>query len=59
VKYRVAHPWSFMLDRGSDSYKFFLQRNRWTRGTIETLKKKKIGFNRDYNSLGTVSYPTG
>ena len=34
------------------------QRNRWTRGTIETLLfHKKMFFNRRYGKLGMVSYP--
>jgi cellulose synthase/poly-beta-1,6-N-acetylglucosamine synthase-like glycosyltransferase len=42
-----------------DNYKTFIsQRNRWTRGTIETLKKhRKIGFNPKYKTLGIISYP--
>ncbi|MCW3110593.1 MAG: glycosyltransferase family 2 protein [Segetibacter sp.] len=34
------------------------QRNRWTRGTIETLgKHRKIFFNPRYGLLGMLSYP--
>jgi cellulose synthase/poly-beta-1,6-N-acetylglucosamine synthase-like glycosyltransferase len=34
------------------------QRNRWTRGTIETLKMhRKMFFNSTYGVLGWVSYP--
>jgi len=34
------------------------QRNRWTRGTIETLKfHRKMFFNPRYRLLGMVSYP--
>jgi len=34
------------------------QRNRWTRGTIETLKlHKKIFFNKNYGVIGLLSYP--
>lgn len=34
------------------------QRNRWTRGTIETLRfHKKMFFNPDYGLLGMLSYP--
>jgi cellulose synthase/poly-beta-1,6-N-acetylglucosamine synthase-like glycosyltransferase len=34
------------------------QRNRWTRGTIETLKlHKKMFFNPRYGILGMISYP--
>lgn len=60
VKYRVAYiPDPLCWTEAPDSYKIFIsQRNRWTRGTIETLKKhRKIGFNPKYNSLGTLSYP--
>lgn len=60
AKYKVAYiPDPLCWTEAPDSYRIFIsQRNRWTRGTIETLKKhRKIGFNRDYNSLGTVSYP--
>lgn len=36
----------------------YRQRNRWTRGNIETLRKHKIiAFNRRYGLLGTLSYP--
>ena len=43
----------------SDNYKILIsQRNRWTRGTIETLKMhRKIGFNPKYKLLGMLSYP--
>lgn len=34
------------------------QRNRWTRGTIETLKMHKVMFlNPKYNIMGMLSYP--
>ena len=34
------------------------QRNRWTRGTIETLRShKKMFFNPNYGILGMLSYP--
>ncbi|TAN15286.1 MAG: glycosyltransferase family 2 protein [Chitinophagaceae bacterium] len=34
------------------------QRNRWTRGTIETLwRHKRLFFNRRYGLLGMLSYP--
>jgi cellulose synthase/poly-beta-1,6-N-acetylglucosamine synthase-like glycosyltransferase len=34
------------------------QRNRWARGTIETLKiHRKMFFNKKYGLLGMVSYP--
>lgn len=60
VKYRVAYiPDPLCWTEAPDTYKIFIsQRNRWTRGTIETLKKhKKIGFNPKYHALGTISYP--
>lgn len=60
VKYRVAYiPDPLCWTEAPDNYKIFIsQRNRWTRGTIETLKKhRKIGFNREYNALGMISYP--
>ncbi|MFV8346655.1 glycosyltransferase family 2 protein [Flavobacterium sp. ZB4P13] len=59
-KYRVAYiPDPLCWTEAPDNYKTFIsQRNRWTRGTIETLKKhNKIGFNPKYNSLGLISYP--
>ena len=42
-----------------DNYKILgRQRNRWTRGTIETLRMhKKMFFNPRYGLLGMVSYP--
>ncbi len=60
VKYRVAYiPDPLCWTEAPDTYKIFIsQRNRWTRGTIETLKKhRKIGFNPEYKALGTISYP--
>lgn len=41
------------------SYKILgRQRNRWTRGTIETLQiHKKMFFNRKFGILGILSYP--
>lgn len=34
------------------------QRNRWTRGTVETLKMHKVMFfNKKYGVLGMLSYP--
>ena len=59
-KYKVAYiPDPLCWTEAPDNYKIFIsQRNRWTRGTIETLKKhKKIGFNPKYKSLGLLSYP--
>ncbi|MFA5296947.1 MAG: glycosyltransferase [Lutibacter sp.] len=59
-KYRVAYiPDPLCWTEAPDNYKILIsQRNRWTRGTIETLKKhRKIGFNSAYKSLGMLSYP--
>ncbi len=60
VKYKVAYiPDPLCWTEAPDSYKIFIsQRNRWTRGTIETLRKhRKIAFNRNYHTLGLISYP--
>jgi len=60
LKYRVAYiPDPLCWTEAPDNYKTFIsQRNRWTRGTIETLRKhRKVGFNRKYNSMGILSYP--
>ena len=59
-KYKVAYiPDPLCWTEAPDNHKIFIsQRNRWTRGTIETLKKhRKIGFNPNYHSLGLLSYP--
>jgi cellulose synthase/poly-beta-1,6-N-acetylglucosamine synthase-like glycosyltransferase len=59
-KYRVSYiPDPLCWTEAPDTYKIFIsQRNRWTRGTIETLKKhRKIGFNPKYGSFGLISYP--
>ncbi len=59
-KYRVSYiPDPLCWTEAPDTYKIFIsQRNRWTRGTIETLKKhRKIGFNPKYGSFGLLSYP--
>ncbi len=59
-KYKVAYiPDPLCWTEAPDNYKTLIsQRNRWTRGTIETLKKhRKIGFNSKYRSLGLLSYP--
>ncbi|MDF1516910.1 MAG: glycosyltransferase [Lutibacter sp.] len=59
-KYRVAYiPDPLCWTEAPDNYKIFIsQRNRWTRGTIETLRKhRKIAFNKKYKSLGMLSYP--
>ena len=60
VKYKVAYiPDPLCWTEAPDSYKIFVsQRNRWTRGTIETLKEHRvIGFNYKYGVLGMLSYP--
>ncbi len=59
-KYRVSYiPDPLCWTEAPDTYKIFIsQRNRWTRGTIETLNKhRKIGFNRNYGTFGLLSYP--
>ncbi|OIQ30048.1 MAG: glycosyl transferase family 2 [Bacteroidetes bacterium MedPE-SWsnd-G2] len=59
-KYKVSYiPDPLCWTEAPDNYKSFIsQRNRWTRGTIETLKKhRKIGFNPNYGSFGMLSYP--
>ena len=60
VKYKVAYiPDPLCWTEAPDNYKIFIsKRNRWTRGTIETLKAhKKIAFNPKYKSFGMISYP--
>jgi hypothetical protein len=59
-KYKVAYiPDPLCWTEAPDNYKIFIsQRNRWTRGTIETLRKhRKLAFNSKYKSLGLLSYP--
>jgi len=59
-KYKVAYiPDPLCWTEAPDNYKTFVsQRNRWTRGTIETLiKHKKMGLNPKYRSLGLISLP--
>lgn len=59
-KYKVAYiPDPLCWTEAPDNYKILIsQRNRWTRGTIETLRKhRKIAFNKKYKSLGMLSYP--
>ncbi len=59
-KYKVAYiPDPLCWTEAPHNYKTFIsQRNRWTRGTIETLKRhRKIGFNPKYKTLGLISYP--
>jgi cellulose synthase/poly-beta-1,6-N-acetylglucosamine synthase-like glycosyltransferase len=58
--YKVAYiPDPLCWTEAPDNFKTLIsQRNRWTRGTIETLKTHRdIGLNRKYRSLGLLSYP--
>ena len=60
LRYKVAYiPDPLCWTEAPDNYKIFIsQRNRWTRGTIETLKMhRKIAFNPNYRSMGLLSYP--
>ena len=60
VNYKVAYiPDPLCWTEAPDNYEILIsQRNRWTRGTIEVLKKhRKIGFNPKYKLLGMLSYP--
>jgi cellulose synthase/poly-beta-1,6-N-acetylglucosamine synthase-like glycosyltransferase len=60
VKYKVAYiPDPLCWTEAPESKKILgRQRNRWTRGTIETLKFHKVMFfNPKYGLLGMVSYP--
>lgn len=60
LKYRVGFiPDPLCWTEAPASFKILgRQRNRWTRGTIETLKMHKIMFfNPKYRLLGMVSYP--
>ncbi|MFD1161589.1 glycosyltransferase family 2 protein [Hwangdonia seohaensis] len=59
-KYKVSYiPDPLCWTEAPDNYKDFIsQRNRWTRGTIETMRKhRKIAFNPKYGSFGMISYP--
>ncbi|ARV07842.1 glycosyl transferase family 2 [Polaribacter sp. SA4-10] len=59
-KYKIAYiPDPLCWTEAPDNYKVFIsQRNRWTRGTIETLKThRKIGLNPKYGILGMLSFP--
>lgn len=59
-KYKVSYiPDPLCWTEAPDTRKILIsQRNRWTRGTIETLKKhRKVAFNRKYGSFGLLSYP--
>lgn len=60
VPYEVAYiPDPLCWTEAPASYKILgRQRNRWTRGTIETLKiHRKLFFNPRYGLLGMLSYP--
>lgn len=59
-EYKVAYiPDPLCWTEAPYNYKIFIsQRNRWTRGTIETLRiHRKIGLNRKYGILGMLSLP--
>jgi biofilm PGA synthesis N-glycosyltransferase PgaC len=59
-KYKVAFvPDPLCWTEAPESFKILgRQRNRWTRGTIETLlKHKKMFFNPKYKLIGMLSYP--
>ncbi|HLF45281.1 MAG TPA: glycosyltransferase family 2 protein [Chitinophagaceae bacterium] len=60
LPYRVAYiPDPLCWTEAPSSYKILgRQRNRWTRGTVETLKiHRKMFFNPRYGLLGMISYP--
>jgi poly-beta-1,6-N-acetyl-D-glucosamine synthase len=60
LPYKVAYiPDPLCWTEAPNSYKILgRQRNRWTRGTIETLKlHRRMFFNRRYGVLGLLSYP--
>jgi poly-beta-1,6-N-acetyl-D-glucosamine synthase len=60
LDYAVAYiPDPLCWTEAPESYKILgRQRNRWTRGTIETLKlHRKMFFNPRYGVLGMLSYP--
>ncbi|HET8859608.1 glycosyltransferase family 2 protein [Marivirga sp.] len=60
IAYKVAYVpdplcWTEVPESTSS---FMKQRNRWTRGTIETLRShKKILFRKKYGLMGMLSYP--
>jgi cellulose synthase/poly-beta-1,6-N-acetylglucosamine synthase-like glycosyltransferase len=59
-KYRIAYiPDPLCWTEAPDNFKTLqLQRNRWTRGTIETLRKHwRLFMNPKYGTLGLISYP--
>jgi cellulose synthase/poly-beta-1,6-N-acetylglucosamine synthase-like glycosyltransferase len=60
IPYKVAFiPDPLCWTEAPASYKILArQRNRWTRGTVETLKMhKKMFFNPKFGILGMLSYP--
>lgn len=60
VPYRISYiPDPLCWTEAPSDYKILgRQRNRWTRGTIETLMThKRLFFNRRYHLLGLLSYP--
>jgi cellulose synthase/poly-beta-1,6-N-acetylglucosamine synthase-like glycosyltransferase len=60
LDYRVAYiPDPLCWTEAPESFKILgRQRNRWTRGTIETLKlHRKMFFNPRYGLLGMLSFP--
>ena len=60
LPYRVAYiPDPLCWTEAPSTFKILgRQRNRWTRGTIETLKMHRVMFfNRRYRVLGMISYP--
>ena len=60
LPYKVAYiPDPLCWTEAPSSFKILgRQRNRWTRGTIETLKlHRKMFFNPKYGVLGMLSYP--
>jgi cellulose synthase/poly-beta-1,6-N-acetylglucosamine synthase-like glycosyltransferase len=59
-KYKVAYiPDPLCWTEAPDNYKTFTsQRNRWTRGTIETLRKhRKLVLIEMHGAMGVLSYP--
>jgi cellulose synthase/poly-beta-1,6-N-acetylglucosamine synthase-like glycosyltransferase len=60
LAYKVAYiPDPLCWTEAPASFKILgRQRNRWTRGTVETLRlHRKMFFNRKYGVLGLLSYP--
>ncbi len=60
IPYKVAYiPDPLCWTEAPASFKILgRQRNRWTRGTIETLKMHRVMFfNKKYGVLGLLSYP--